>query len=86
MPKCGYCGGCHTYSAEMCRDMLLKPGFASITVPMDYESICAAVRARIREGAVERALTKLKDLYPWLEVDNEEAAEVVDAVLGVSNE
>jgi hypothetical protein len=86
-PKCGYCGGYHTYSAEMCKDMLLKPGFTSITVPMDYESICAAVLARIREGAVERVANILDEIsnasqLAWVGDVSAFAARIVDAVLG----
>ena len=31
MPKCSYCGNYHNYSAEMCKDMMMKPGFIQIT-------------------------------------------------------
>jgi hypothetical protein len=56
MFKCGYCGNLHTYSAEMCRDMLMKPGFTTITeTPIDVVTLQNRLAASERERAVLKA-------------------------------
>lgn len=48
MPGCTYCGNHHNYSAEMCKDMMNRPGFTQITTetPVDV----AALRRELAEA------------------------------------
>ncbi|MBE3087570.1 MAG: hypothetical protein IMZ71_00355 [Chloroflexi bacterium] len=56
MPKCGYCGSCHSYSTEMCRDLTTRTGggFVTITtVTKTEQEIRADERRRLREKAMQ---------------------------------
>ena len=50
--KCGYCGNYHTYSAEMCKDMITRPApgmFTTIYAPCNecpYRKAALAVNER----------------------------------------
>jgi hypothetical protein len=52
MPKCGYCGNYHTYSTDMCKDMMKGgAGFVRVsTTPISQDLISAIARAEAAEA------------------------------------